>query len=386
MIELFAGPGGTVSVPQPGHALIDRADGGHLIVTPPRRVWERSALSSRELAAWGELVAAVGRSMLHTLPQLTDGCINYWEASNWLLHNDAVPQGPKSVRAHRDVHLHVIGRSRQALHPAWQWGEAPAFPRFADRQRWSAEFAPLTVAECQAVVQQLTERVCAPTRCALVVFDLAGTTVRDDGAIAIAFERALSSVGIVPTSDDIVAARGLSKHAAFNRLVPPGPEHDARVLAVDAAFRAELASAVANGALRAMDGAETTFAALRARGVRVAMTTGLDRETMTLMLEALQWNRGQLDAMVCADDVPSGRPSPFMIFRAMENTGVSDVRAVAVVGDTTADLLAGHNAGAAWNVGVLGGAHSERQLRAAPHTALIDSVAQLLNGDVIDFD
>jgi len=136
--------------------LLDRADGGHLVVEPPRPVWERSELSARELAAWSRLVAATGAAMLECLPQLREGCVNYWEAGNWQLHDAAEPPGPKPVRDHRRVHLHVFGRSRDARHPAWLWGEAPAFPRFADRETWARDFRPLTSSECASIAAAIT--------------------------------------------------------------------------------------------------------------------------------------------------------------------------------------------------------------------------------------
>ena len=151
-VELFSGPGGAILLPGERTRLIDRGDGGHLIVTPPREVWERSELPPAELEAWGELVAATGRAMIDHLPQLAGGCVNYWEAGNWSLHPDADPRGPKDPRTHRRVHLHLIGRSRHAAHPSWRWGEAPTFPPFAARHVWAQGFQPLTRAECTTIV------------------------------------------------------------------------------------------------------------------------------------------------------------------------------------------------------------------------------------------
>jgi len=84
-----------------------------------------------------------------------------------------------------------------------------------------------------------------------------------------------------------------------------------------------------------------------------------------------------VDAVVCGDEVAQGRPAPYMIFHCMKATGVSDVRRVANVGDTVLDLQAGHNAGVALNVGVLSGAHGRDQMQSAPHTHLLNSVADL---------
>jgi phosphoglycolate phosphatase-like HAD superfamily hydrolase len=81
--------------------------------------------------------------------------------------------------------------------------------------------------------------------------------------------------------------------------------------------------------------------------------------------------------VVCGDDVSQGRPAPYLIFRAMEATGARSVHQVAVVGDTTRDLQAGHNAGVRWNIGVLTGAHDRQTLQRAPHTHLLPSVAEV---------
>ena len=163
---LFRNAGGSVVLPP--SLLIDRADGGHLCVLPARAVWERSELDARELTAFSFLVAAFARGMIDALPQLRGGCVNYWEAGNWSLHPDAEPRGPKRARRNRRVHLHLIGRSPRAAHPSWQWGEAPGFPAFHQRQAWSAGFAPLLPEECAAIAERgeqiLTERYGQPRR------------------------------------------------------------------------------------------------------------------------------------------------------------------------------------------------------------------------------
>jgi GNAT superfamily N-acetyltransferase len=109
----------------------------------------------------------------------------------------------------------------------------------------------------------------------------------------------------------------------------------------------------------------------------VALNTGFDRETTDLLLAALGWAGGTVDAVVCGDDVPQGRPAPYLIFRAMEAVGATDVQRVAVVGDTVLDLQAGYNAGVGWNIGVLTGAHDRKTLEAAPHTHILASVAEV---------
>ena len=95
------------------------------------------------------------------------------------------------------------------------------------------------------------------------------------------------------------------------------------------------------------------------------------------LLDVLGWREGVLDAVVCVDDVPAGRPAPYMIFRAMELTGIRDVRRVLTAGDTTRDLQAGMNAGAGFVVGVLSGSQTAEELSAAKHTHLLNVVAEV---------
>jgi phosphonatase-like hydrolase len=211
----------------------------------------------------------------------------------------------------------------------------------------------------------------------LVIFDLAGTTVEDHGEVPDAFADALASHEISVSPSQIRNVRGASKRQAILHFIPPGPQRMECAESVYATFRERLARRYQSDGVRPVAGADTTFMSLRERGVRMALNTGFDRETTAMLLDALGWGDGLFDAVVCGDDVAQGRPAPYLIFRAMESAGACDVHKVAIVGDTTLDLLAGHNAGVKWNVGVLSGAHDRAQLEDAPHTHLLSSVAEL---------
>lgn len=96
-----------------------------------------------------------------------------------------------------------------------------------------------------------------------------------------------------------------------------------------------------------------------------------------MLLLALGWGADGIDATVCGDEVAAGRPSPAMILEAMRRTGIVDPAAVMVVGDTVLDLQAGSAAGAGWVVGVTSGAHDHARLLQAPHTHLLQSIAEI---------
>jgi len=136
--------------------LVSREDGGNLLVNPPREVWERSDLSKEELTMWTFLVAAAGQAMLEVLPQLADGCINYWEAGNWALNDAAQPEGVrKTAKEYRKVHLHLLGRNPESSNPLMKWGESPKFPDFAERFEWAKPNERLTAMECLKIVRRV---------------------------------------------------------------------------------------------------------------------------------------------------------------------------------------------------------------------------------------
>src|SRR5262245_1988733 len=139
----------------------------------------------------------------------------------------------------------------------------------------------------------------------LVVFDMAGTTVLDGGEVPAAFTAALAEQEIQVTAEQLNAVRGASKRQAVLNLIPEGPHRPARADAAYAAFKWDLARRYEQG-VRTVPGAVETFAWLRERGVRVALNTGFDREITELLLGALGWTRGVVDAVVCGDEVHRG--------------------------------------------------------------------------------
>ena len=210
-------------------------------------------------------------------------------------------------------------------------------------------------------------------RIELVVFDMAGTTIDAGDEVADIFKATLARWAIRVTDAQVAAVRGASKRQAIADLLRRhAPERVGDLDAIDSAFRAALSGAAGRFSLCA--GAEDAVRGCRERGARVALNTGFDRAVTTAVLEAVGWTT-TADAVICGDDVSHGRPAPYLIFLAMERTGVTSVHAVANVGDTALDLQAGFNAGVTLNIGVCSGAHSRKVLMAQPHTHVIDGVA-----------
>ncbi len=216
-------------------------------------------------------------------------------------------------------------------------------------------------------------------RFALACLDMAGTTVRDDGAVEAAFAAALAAVGVVPGSPEHERAEvvvrdtmGWSKADVFAALLEPTAAERATEQ-----FAATYEAIVAAGDVAEIPGARDVLRRLRDGGVKVCLTTGFAPSTRDALVDALGW-WGEIDLALSPGDVGRGRPAPDMILGAMERLGVADPWSVAVTGDTVSDLEAGTAAGAGAVVGVLSGAHDEATLSAAPHTAIIADVTGLL--------
>jgi len=207
----------------------------------------------------------------------------------------------------------------------------------------------------------------------LAVFDLAGTTIQDDGTVEAVFKEVLAAESIWPTSEEIARVRGAAKREAFQRL----SREAVQAKRLYEHFIEGIRQRYTTSPPREVPGTSNTFTWLCQQGAKLALNTGFERETVVMLLSALGWDAEVIDAIVCGDEVVAGRPAPAMIFEAMRRTGVSDPTRVMVVGDTVLDLQAGSAAGAGWVVGVTSGAHDRARLLQAPHTHLLQSVAEI---------
>ncbi|GAA4561762.1 phosphonatase-like hydrolase [Planotetraspora kaengkrachanensis] len=214
----------------------------------------------------------------------------------------------------------------------------------------------------------------------LMVLDMAGTTIEEYGAVYDALAEAVTAAGGKPSEADIQRWMGAGKREAIQHLLEEHFGHEVAPETVDAAFadfRSRLDKAYRDRPPVPLPGVPEALGRIRAAGTKVALTTGFDREVTESILHTLGWEHDVVDAVVCVDDVPAGRPAPYMIFRAMEATGVHDVARVLVAGDTIRDLQAGTNAGAGFVVGVLTGKLDATGLGAERHTHLLPGVADL---------
>lgn len=93
---------------------------------------------------------------------------------------------------------------------------------------------------------------------------------------------------------------------------------------------------------------------LRERGIRLGSTTGYTAEMMAIVTKEAAKLGYAPDHLVTPNEVPAGRPYPWMIYQNAMALNVYPMHNLVKVGDTTSDVQEGVNAGV-WTVGVVKG-------------------------------
>lgn len=219
----------------------------------------------------------------------------------------------------------------------------------------------------------------------LVVLDMAGTTVADDGLVEKAFTQAISTMAIgaqgieqgSPQYDEMLAhvraTMGESKITVFRHLLD---NDEATAQQANKAFETAYGMLVDEGHSAPIDGAEDAIRELKGRGIKVCLTTGFSETTQQRILVALGW-KNLADLTLCPAQAGRGRPYPDMVLKALLELKADAVANVAVAGDTAYDMTTGVRAGAGIVAGVLTGAHGNDQLVAAGATHVLESVRDL---------
>ncbi len=198
----------------------------------------------------------------------------------------------------------------------------------------------------------------------MVVLDWAGTTL-DFGCLAPsgAFVRAFAKRGLVVTIAEARAPMGLHKKDHLREMLRSeriGRAWEAErgrawlESDVDDLYRLVTPMQVAAAALHSelVPNLLGDVQKLRDDGIKIAGSTGYFVEAANVCY-ARSAEQGYVpDFTICADEVPAGRPAPWMIFRCMEAMGIYPPSAVAKVGDTVVDIRDGLNAGV-WSIGVV---------------------------------
>jgi phosphonoacetaldehyde hydrolase len=99
-------------------------------------------------------------------------------------------------------------------------------------------------------------------------------------------------------------------------------------------------------------GALDTIEYLKSQNIKIGSTTGYNTTMMNIVVEESRKRGLEVDSLVCADEVPGGRPYPWMVYKNAISLREYPLDTFVKVGDTVPDILEGVNAGA-WSIGVI---------------------------------
>ena len=196
-----------------------------------------------------------------------------------------------------------------------------------------------------------------------VVFDWAGTLV-DFGSLAPmgAFVRLFERHGVAITVDEARVPMGLPKWDHIKalgrqpRIAQAWEDVHGRAFCdadVDRLHDEFTPMSAASAAAHAepIPGAVVAVETLRAKGLKIGSTTGYTRPIMDgVVPRAAEWGL-VTDNLVCAGDLPQGRPGPMGMYRCFLDLQVWPASAVVKVDDTVPGLMEGRHAGC-WTVGI----------------------------------
>jgi len=221
----------------------------------------------------------------------------------------------------------------------------------------------------------------------LLVCDMAGTTVDEQGLVYITLRECMNSAGLNVSKDEMHAWHGAQKTEVVRHFLEDRRgatastgDLDAAAAAIDADFekRIEHKYFAADSPVKHVSPKLVElFGACRAAGVKVALNTGYPTKIKNGLVEKLGFG-GIVDDTICAGDVGIGRPAPYMVHALMKRNGITDARTVAKAGDTARDIEEGLHAGCGLNIGVLSGADSEATLRTAGADIVLPDITALL--------
>lgn len=219
----------------------------------------------------------------------------------------------------------------------------------------------------------------------MMVFDMAGTTIDEKNVVYKTLQKSINNYGI-PVDLELVLQMGAGKEKlnAIKDITKylGATEKDANIIFED--FKTALNKAYLKLNVTPIKGVEELILELKSKNIKIVLNTGYSYSVANFLLNKLNWKKSlHYDALITANDVKRGRPHPDMIFKAMEFFNITDASKVLKAGDSAIDIEEGKNANCGITVGVLSGAQSKEQIKAANPTYILDSLINLK--EVIDY-
>lgn len=129
----------------PNEPLVDRNDGGHIVIHPKIKVIDRQQLNVQQAIEMMRMTIVAGQALkdVMTAHGVHIGRINYQDNGNWSVFD---PEGPS-------LHVHLFGRATTARYQ--KYGEACYFPNKKNHPEYYRNFKQLTSLDIMAMRLQI---------------------------------------------------------------------------------------------------------------------------------------------------------------------------------------------------------------------------------------
>lgn len=227
----------------------------------------------------------------------------------------------------------------------------------------------------------------------LVVFDIAGTTLKDNNNVNDCFRKAFEAFSFYPTKDQVNAVMGWRKPDAISAILSEisivnSPKIQDKMKEeylkhmtkdIHDQFVKLMIDYYQNSSeVGEIEGTSETFNKLHSLDIKVALDTGFSRDITNAILKNTQWvDNGLVDFTITADEVLNGRPAPDMI-NAIASHFNLNTSSFIKVGDTPSDIQEGLNANCGAVIAVCSGAYTQEQFnKESGNFHILDSIIQV---------
>jgi len=125
--------------------LVDREDGGHIVINPKVRIENMQQLTPTQATELIRLTMVVGEALTIVMNRhgVDVGRINYQDNGNWGVFN---PEGPY-------CHMHIYGRAKSAKYQ--KYGQALNFPHRDEQPSFYEHFRPLNALDIESMREEV---------------------------------------------------------------------------------------------------------------------------------------------------------------------------------------------------------------------------------------
>ena len=221
----------------------------------------------------------------------------------------------------------------------------------------------------------------------LLVCDMAGTVINEQGQIYRSLFTTLKELGYNPNVNDLenwggkekrhILTQQIYKSVSRGEYVPTDLTHMVDI--AEEKLIEDLKYNYFNKSCVSLmdDELFNFFDCARINGIKIALNTGYSKEFQREIVNHFNLDL-HVDDFISSEEVKYGRPYPYMIHTLMSRFDIRHPKHVAKVGDTKNDMKEGVNACCGINIGVLSGFEGK--------DALLDSGADVVVNKITDLN